>query len=87
MNTVKARFYSLDLTPRYTLKAARDYAMNFWKRSPVPKKRTFAKSSVNPVVAVRGMSLVSFTLDQKYLWSMEYGVRVGFTVTIRSVRS
>ena len=30
----------------------------------------------NPVVAVMGMSLESFTPDEKYLWSVEYGVRV-----------
>ena len=59
----------MDLTPRYSLKASRDYAMNFSKRLLVPKKHFCLKFSQNklnlrksnPVVEVRGMSLVSYT--------------------------
>ena len=44
--TYKFVFLSLDLTPRYILKTARDYGMNFSKRLLAQKKRTFSRSSV-----------------------------------------
>ena len=55
------RFFSVNLTLRYILKTARDYGMNFSKRSLVPKKRALAKfqknklklRKFNPVVTVR----------------------------------
>ena len=39
-------FLSWDLTPRYSLKTARNYLMNFSKRLLVPKKRSFAQRLV-----------------------------------------
>ena len=88
---------SWDLAPRYTSKTKRDFWYEFLETLARSEKAHFCLKfrkkelkfeKSNAVVAVRGCHYTeSFTQDQKYLRSMDYGVRLKFTLNLLSVRS